>query len=231
MENYESRQWESIKAALAALKEPAYQTPRLQRLRDDLEAAHKAIDSLFMAQFREERRRSDGVMIKRLREKLREGHLLPISDDAEILLEGLPGVADFFHVPHKREKDEVLFEATDRILRNAKEYEDVFIKGRWAKDFIHKARAAADALKAKLDDGDTVVNRRSYATHSLKPAIAKGRKIMRSIDKTVASELTDNSAARSRWADAMRVPKTRGRPKNNRRGRRIDPPPEELGEQ
>lgn len=231
MENYARRQWESIKAGLAALKEAPYQTPRLQRLRDDLEAANKTINALFMTQLREQRARTDGEMIERLRVKLRKGHLLRISKDAAVLLEGLPGVDDFFHVPHKRETDEALFEATVRILRNAGQYEDVFIQGRWEKDFIQKAQAAADALKAKLDDGDTVVNRRSHATHSLKPAIAKGRKIMGSIDETVQSELADNAAAKARWARAMRVPRTLGRPKNNRRGRRIDPPPEELGEE
>lgn len=226
METYQYQQWESIKAGLAALKEAPFQTPRLQRLRSDLEAAHKTIDALYMTQLREERTRSEGVMIDRLRVKLRKDHLLPISEDAGLLLEGLPGVDDFFHVPHKRAKDEELFKAADRILGHAKEYENVFVEGKFAKDFIQKAHAAADALKAKLDDGDTVVNRRSHATHSLKPAIAKGRKIMRSIDKTVASELLDDSAARARWSRAMRVPRKLGRPKNNRRGRLIYPAPE-----
>jgi len=227
VENYQDRQWASIKAGLAALLEPPYQTPRLQRLRGDLEAAHKKIDALYTAQLRESRARSEGAMRDQLRVKLRKGHLKPISDDAEILLEGLPGVEDFFHVPHKRTKDEELLEAADRILRHAEEHKDVFIQGRWAKDFVQKAQAAADALKAKLEDGDTVVNRRSHATHHLQPAIAKGRKLMGSIDTAVGSELADNPVACARWANAMRVPQTRGRPKNNRRGRRIYPPPEE----
>jgi hypothetical protein len=227
MENYQNRQWATIKAGVAALKEAPYQTPRLQRLRGDLEAAHKKIDALFMTQLHESRVRSEGVMREQLRVKLRQGHLKPICKDARVLLDGLPGVKEFFHLPHKRTKNKELLEAADRILRHAEEHKAVFVKGRWAKDFIKKAEAAADALKAKLDDGDTVISRRSNATHSLGPALAKGREIMGSIDSAVNSELADNLPACRRWADAYRVPQTRGRPKNNRRARRIYPPPEE----
>ena len=227
MENYQERQCASITAGLAALMEPPYQTPRLQRLRDDLEAAYKKIDQLSMTQLREKLARSDGVMREQLRVKLRKGHLKPICDDARVLLEGLPGVREFFHVPHKRTKDTLLLEAADRILRNAEEHKAVFLKGRWAKDFIQKAEAAAEALKAKLENGDTVVSRRSNATHGLGPAIAKGREIMGSINSAIGSELADNPVACRRWAEAYRVPQTRGRPKNNRRGRRIYPPPDE----
>ena len=43
----------SIKAGLAALMERPYQTLRLQRRSDELEAAHKAIDALYMTQLHE----------------------------------------------------------------------------------------------------------------------------------------------------------------------------------
>ena len=169
----------------------------------------------------------DSVWTDKLREELR-AHLLPISADAEILLEGMPGIKEFFFVPHKRSKDETLFKTTERVLRHAEEYKSVFVdEGKYATDFIEKAQAAADALKAKLESSDTVINRRSRATASLEPAIIKGRKIMTSITKTVRSELAANPVARKRWEDAARVPKTRGRPKDNRRSRRIFPPPDE----
>jgi hypothetical protein len=226
MENYQGRQWASIKAGLATLTEPPYQTPRLQRLRGDLEEAHKKIDALFLTQVRESRMLSEGAMRERLRDQLRDGHLKPICKDAHVRLDGLPGVDEFFHLPHKRTKNDDLLEAADRIFRHAEEHKAVFFKGRWAKDFIKEGRAAANALKAKLGDTDTVVSRRSSATHSLGPAIAKGRQIMASIDSAVNSELANNLPARRRWAEAYRVPQTRGRPKNNRRARRIYPPPD-----
>lgn len=124
-------------------------------------------------------------------------------------------------------KDAELLDASDRILANAKEHEKVFIAHRYPKDFIAKAQAAADALRDKLADPNTVVSRRSTATFALKPAIKRGRKVMDSIDKNVAAELSGDAAALSRWARAYRVPRKLGRPKNNRRGRPIYPPPDE----
>jgi hypothetical protein len=218
----------SIKAALRVLTEPEFQTPRLIRLRAELEAANAEIDRLSSTQSRERHISSDGALIEQLRVTLREDHLMVISEDAEVLLEGMPGITDSFRVPHKRGTDENLFKAADRVLGNAEQYEDVFIGGGWDKDFIQQARAAMDALKAKLDDGDTFMNRRSRATHSIPAAIKKGRKIMVSIDKTVTAQLRGNEAARKRWKKAQRIPKKIGRPKNNRRMRPIYPPPEEA---
>ena len=220
--------WESIKAALIALNDPAFQTPRLKRLRASLVATMNEIDLLYMTQTRERAVGYDGAMLEALRVKLRQGHLLSISKDADLLLEGMPGIADFFWVPHKRVSDEALLDAADRVLTNAKRHEEVFIGGGWDKDFIAQARTAAKALKAKLNDGNTVVNRRSRATASIPAAIAKGRKIMRTIDTTVKAQLVDDAPARERWKRAMRVPKKPGRPKNNRRGRRVDPPSEDA---
>lgn len=226
MEAYQEQQWQSIKNGVFALGDPAFQTPHLKRLRTDLEAANKVIDDLYSAQARDHSVAWDGEELDRLRVRLREHHLMVISEDARLLLEGLPGVDDFFHVPHKRVSDQDLLAAADRVLRNAKDHERVFVKGGFAKDFIRKAQAAVDALKAKLDDGDTKMNRRSRATSSLPAAIAKGRKIMRAIDRAVAAELADDALARARWARAMRIPQKVGRPKNNRRARRVDPPSE-----
>jgi hypothetical protein len=152
---------------------------------------------------------------------------MSISADAKVRLEGLPGVNEFFHVPHKRTKDDEMFEATKRVLQHAKEYEDTFIEGGFHKDFIKRAQAAADTLQAKLGDGNTAMNRRSRATSSLPDAILKGRNIMRSITSAVEEELADNQVAVKRWARAMRVPQTKGRPKNNRRARHVYPPRDE----
>ena len=213
----------SIVKGIPALKQPEFQVPRLQELLGDLEAAYEAITRLSSQQAT--RTTSDGTRRALLRDALRERHLLRISKDAQLYLEGLPGVKTFFHVPHKRVKDEALLEATDRVLKHAKEHEDIFIARRYRRDFIKRAQAAADALKAQMEDTDTVVSRRSAATSALKRAIRKGRKVMDSIDRNVAAELADNPDALRSWASAYRIPQKRGRPKNNRRARQIFPVP------
>lgn len=226
MEADDQLRWESIKRGLAALAERPFQIPRLTRLRGDLTAANKEINDLYMAQMRENTGAADGKEIGRLRDQMRK-RLLSISTDAKVRLEGLPGVKEYFHVPHKRTPDAEMFKAAERVLQHAKEREDVFIEGGFRKDFVRRAQASVDALKDKLADGNTSMNRRSHATHHLPDAIGKGRDIMRSITMAVNEELEDNKVACARWARAMRVPQKVGRPKNNRRARHIYPPPDD----
>ncbi len=220
------QRWASIKAALIILERPEFQTPRLKRLREDLVRAEAEIARLSATQSAEGNIKYDGELIDRLRVTLREDHLMAISDEAEVLLEGMPGIADSFRVPRSR-TDEDLFKAADRILENARLYEDTFIGGGWDVDFIKQAEAAIDALKGKLDNTDTFMNRRWNATRSIPAAIKRGRKIMKSIDRTVTAQLRANKAARKLWKSAHRIPKKTGRPKNNRRSWRVDPPAEE----
>src|SRR5258708_9219948 len=153
------QRWASSKAALISLGRPEYETARLKRLREDRVKAEAEIARLSATQSAEGNIKYDGALIERLRVTLREDHLMAISDEAEVLLEGLPGIADSFRVPHRSRTDEDLFKAADRILENARLYEDTFIGGGWDVDFIKQAEAAIDALKDKLGNTDTFMNR------------------------------------------------------------------------
>src|SRR5258708_38267026 len=122
------QRWASIKAAFISLGRPEYQTPRLKRLREDLVKAEAEIARLSATQSAEGNIKYDGALVDRLRVTLREDHLMAISDEAAVLLEGMPGIADSFRVPRSR-TDEDLCKAADRILENARLYEDTFIGG------------------------------------------------------------------------------------------------------
>jgi hypothetical protein len=222
MESRQKLLLESIRKALITLRARAFQTPRLIRLRLQLQAAHDEIIALAQTQARGVDTEWYRESTDKLRVLLRESHLLAISNDAPLLLDGMPGIADEFRVPHKRAPDEELLKATDRILRNAERYKEAFIDGRWKEDFIDRARDAAEALEIKLAEGNPRLNRRSRATHSLPAAIAKGREIMRSIDRIVVAELGKDAAWASQWKAAFRVPKKLGRPK--KKGRDDLPP-------
>jgi multidrug resistance efflux pump len=223
MEMRLQRLWESIKHALVVLGFPAFQIPRLIRLRLQLEELNAEIARLSIIQNQESHAKWHRVRANELRVALRETHLLTIARDAPLLLDGLPGIRDEFRVPPKHGSDQELFDAADRILRNAQRYKKTFVDGKWHADFIDNARAAVDALKAKLNETDTSGNERSRATASIPAAIAKGREVMRSIDRTVVTQLVDDRVSVELWKGAFRVPKRMGRPKKKNTKRR--PPP------
>jgi hypothetical protein len=211
----------SMDNALVTLIGDAFQIPRLKALRIELESARGKIWELATRQMLSDRPGLDGEITKELRDTLRTKYLKPISADAEVLLEGTPGLKDSFRIPHKRDSDEKLLVAAERIFKNASTYRNDFVDRRgYAPDFIACGKAAADALKARLKEGNTVMNRRSRATASLPKAIAKGRKIMDAIDKTVVAELGDDQSSLEMWKASYRVPKKIGRPTTKRRAKR-----------
>jgi hypothetical protein len=223
MESRQELLWESIRRALRALGLPAFQLPRLIRLRLQLESVDAEIVSLVGIQREPSHASWNRKNVDQLRSALRERHLLPIAQDAPLLLDGMPGIRDEFRVPPKHGADQDLFGASDRILANASRYKKTFVEGGWNEDFIDNAREAADTLKVKLSEVNTDIDRRSRATASLPAAIAKGREIMRSIDRTVLTLLSAKDTSLTVWKSAYRVPKRMGRPRKKKNSRR--PPP------
>ena len=207
----------SIQNGLIVLKLYEPQLPAIHFLRAELQKADKEIDALAFAQFSENTNVGyDGATLKRLKDALREKHLLKLKSTAEVLLEGMPGIKEDFAVPHKKCSVTDLLEAAERIARNAERHKAVFLRAKLKKGFIKELRAAAKALEAKSKNPDTIINRRARATASLPEPIRRGRRIMKSIGRILAAELPPSSVALSQWKEAERLPKKMGRPKKRR---------------
>jgi hypothetical protein len=219
MNSRQQRVLASIANALSCLKLPLFQLPRLTRLREELAAKRREIESLGVTQHVETHRSSGLEKIESLRGDLRARHLMPISREGKRLLKGMPGIDDALRIPHKRAKDDELLDASARILENVEPHAAVFRKALFHRDFIKRARRAADALaKEQVINANRPPARGSRATTDLKVALAEGREIIRSIDGLIEAEFFGNSAALQVWKGSKRVPKKMGRPKKRRPG-------------
>jgi hypothetical protein len=220
MNSRQERVRTSIDGVLGCLGRPPFIIPRLAPLRRELAAKRLEIQSLAVTQSVDTGRSRDVRKIEGLREELRARHLIPISREGNRLLKGMPGIAESLRVPHKRVKDEDLLKASARILKNAEAYAPVFRKALFHRDFIKRARRAADALAIEQAiDAKRPTTRGSRATNDLKVTLAECREIIRSIDGLVEAEFFGDSTALHVWHVSKRIPKKMGRPKKR-------PPPD-----
>lgn len=214
----------SVNDALLSLRSRPFATPRIAKLRSELEAAARLIHELSQAQHNANAvAGADGRQIKYARRELRVAHLLPITRRGKLLLKGLPGIADALRVPHAHAPDAELLAATRRVAKAIRPHARAFRDAGFTKDFIAQLERAAKALAAKTANTDTMIGRRARATASLPAALAHAREIIAAIDSLVATELAGDVIALQLWRNAKRIPARMGRPRKPRRPPRHGP--------
>lgn len=226
MEEDQRRQWRSLENALSILMQECFQTPRILKRRDQLAEVENEVRRLYVMQAPWTTTRGGGSLVQ-MRKGLRKHHLNPISTDGMLILDGEPGIEDQLRLPHNRIADRKLVTEARRIIKNAKPFADTYIEEGYAPDFIEKAEQAVDEFERRISAPNDLVAERGHATATLPSLLLKGRKIIRAITRIVEDELAKDPVAQKLWKTAKRLPGTMGRPKNNQRGRRIYPPPED----
>src|SRR5258708_13601482 len=223
--------WKSLRQALVCLLGPKFQTPRIAKRREQLDAAEKAgaaLNDKIQGSGPGSSKRSDTIVAKNRRVALRTKHMNPISAEGLLYLDGMPGIEDMLRLPPTRLSDQKLVDAAKRIINNVRPYRDTFIENGWTPDFIARADGAVKALENHMMDG-TNASLRSQARRELPKARRKGRKIIKAITPLIQDELANDVGAQRTWMQDKRIPKQMGRPKYPQRSKRIYPPPDETG--
>jgi hypothetical protein len=215
MTSRQLRQWKSIKKSLDTLRQRGFNHPEIVSSTKDLIVVEKRIAEL--ARKQSFATTGDAKRIKILREELRVRYMLRISRRAKVLLTGVAGIREDFHVPHAKASTKELIDAARRIAKHYRTYEKSFLGVGYAKDLGSKFEATIDAFEKWSANADTAISRRSFATKSLPEELALARNIIGSIDATVRSELADDEVAVRTWKPAKRVPGRIGRPKKRRK--------------
>ncbi len=142
--------WKSLRKALVCLLGPKFQTPRIAKRREQLDAAEKEVAALndkMQGSGPGSSKRSDTIVAKNLRVALRTKHMNPISAEGLLYLDGMPGIEDMLRLPPTRLSDQKLVDAAKRIINNVRPYRDTFIENGWTPDFIARADGAVKALE------------------------------------------------------------------------------------
>ena len=215
--------FESLNDTVNTLSAPDFNRPEIAPLRGKLQKAVQVVRALYQAQdLAGKTTSSDGAQIASYRRDIRK-RLLRVSRHAVVTLEGLPGIEDELRVPHANAPNDVLLEATDRIIRNLRPHLRTLSRAGFPKDAIPQLQALARALEAKSQDGDTAIARRSSATRSIPEALRRGRKLVSALDSIIKAEFAKDLEVLHKWDRAKRIPRKLGRPRRPRRPRN---PPE-----
>ena len=141
---------------------------------------------------------------KRLRHELRTLHMRAIVRVAHALHGTVPGMG-IFKMPAPGATSESLVHAAEALHTTAALYADVFVEHGLPSDFLEQLAAATSALKGSVDARGLARSRRTEATTSIGNDLELGRRVVSTIDASLAHALKDQPATLAAWRQAKRV--------------------------
>jgi hypothetical protein len=152
---------------------------------------------------------------------LRRDHLRPIVRTARA---DLPHTPEFrvLRMPAGRPNIDRLVSAASAMTGIAERFADTFVAVGLPPTFVDDLRAAIRALLAARDEATLERGKRHGATAGIEAAMVQGRRILRDLDKLVASELRRDPPLVAHWRTVTARPRL-GRPRNPRKKRPDDP--------
>jgi hypothetical protein len=214
MEGRQELVFASLKHSRITLGTELFAIPELAELRARLDKVCAEIDKLALDQ-RGPRRHPDCANLPKAREDIRK-HLLMIAEQAEVALDGLPGLKEDFRVPHRNANNRILLDATQRIIRNSRPHLASLFEVGLPRNTIDVLETLSREVAAMDARPNTEIARASRATLAIPGALRRGRKIIDALDRTIKVLFADDRVTLNTWAGAKRIPKKPGRPRKPR---------------
>jgi hypothetical protein len=142
-----------------------------------------------------------------LREALLRDHIGPLVGIAAVELPRTPEVEPL-HMPKGRPSAESLARAAYAMAQAAAPFSEAFVAAGLPADFLAQLTGAADAMIESVRARSQTEGKRSGATAGLDAKLKAGRKIVRALDRLMASALKDDPALLSNWKAVQRVRRT-----------------------